>query len=436
MKTRNICEYTTLDILDENQIKKIFNYFTRLTNIEVSLYDTEGNSVLNLGNPDYLCPYAEKCSNICKSNMSFSTNKAFELGDFYIFKCGCGLIKCTIPIVFQEKLIGSISCGPIALWNFDEYAKKELQLNLDKLNLKNLEIDRLIKNIPQLNCKDMTDSANLLSIIVNYLCKEESKYLQQNLQIQLQQQKIAELLINKKKEKYIEKKDVKDNADKISKEIERHLMQSIQNGDLYNSEQILNDYLAEILLKSDLGIDFIKVKLYELSIMNLRAAVDAGAQIEEVSLIINDYIKSISNETDYPKICLHTTNLLENIITLINKLSYNKKNNTHLIKAMNYIADHYAENITLESVSKKVFVSNYYLSHLFSDQLKMTFQEYLTKTRMEASLELIKAGNYKIMEIAEMVGFNDSSYFAKVFRKYYGTVPQTYLLDKNKIISE
>ncbi len=436
MKNKKKSDYNPLDILDENQIKKIFNYFTKLTSIEVALYDTEGNNLLSLGNPSYLCLQAEKCSNICKTNMSFATNKAFELGSFYIFKCGCGLIKCTIPIVFQEKLIGSICCGPIALWNLDEYAEKELQQNFEDLNIHNFNLNNCFSKITQLTCKDMTDSANLLSIIVNYLCKEESKYLQQNLQMQLQQQKIAELLIDKKKEKYIEKKDIKDNAEKISKEVERHLMQNIQNGDLFHSEQILNDYLAEILMKSDLGLDFIKVKLYELSIMNLRAAVDAGAQIEEVSLIINDYINLIANETDYPKICLNTTNLLEKIIALINKLSYNKKNNTHLIKAMNYIVDHYAENITLESVSKKVFVSNYYLSHLFSDQLKMTFQEYLTKVRMEASLELIKSGQYKIMEIAEMVGFNDSSYFAKVFRKYYGTVPQTYLYEKNKINSD
>jgi two-component system response regulator YesN len=83
--------------------------------------------------------------------------------------------------------------------------------------------------------------------------------------------------------------------------------------------------------------------------------------------------------------------------------------------------------LSLETVARNVFVSNYYLSHLFREELNMTFSDYVNKIRMEQSLALMKTTSKTVQEIAEAVGVSDASYFTKIFKKYYGVTPTSYM---------
>ena len=60
-----------------------------------------------------------------------------------------------------------------------------------------------------------------------------------------------------------------------------------------------------------------------------------------------------------------------------------RKASGHLSAAIRYIHEHYAEEISLETLAKNVFVSAYYLSHLFREEMGVTFSDYLSKVRME-----------------------------------------------------
>jgi two-component system response regulator YesN len=115
------------------------------------------------------------------------------------------------------------------------------------------------------------------------------------------------------------------------------------------------------------------------------------------------------------------------IITVIYENRSKKQTNQNLIKAINYIKQNYNQEISLETVSKNVYVSNYYLSHLFREELDMTFSDYLNKTRIEQSINLMKENGLNIQEIAAKVGFNDANYFTKTFKKYYGVTPKNYM---------
>jgi len=57
----------------------------------------------------------------------------------------------------------------------------------------------------------------------------------------------------------------------------------------------------------------------------------------------------------------------------------------------------------------------------------MTFSDYVNKIRMDESLVLMKTTNMTIQKIAEEVGINDANYFTKIFKRYYGVTPTSYL---------
>jgi len=102
------------------------------------------------------------------------------------------------------------------------------------------------------------------------------------------------------------------------------------------------------------------------------------------------------------------------------------RNAKSLGEALKYIRENYNKDITLEDVARNVYISPYYLSHLFKEELNITFLEYLTMVRMEEAKKLLKDTSLSIVAIASQVGYEDASYFSKVFKKYVGISPAQY----------
>ena len=98
-------------VLDFKELKELFGHFAELTNIDVSLHDVQGNELLSyrVNAKLSICEVIKDYENLlrCKKQMEYAGLKAAELGEPYIFKCGC-MIKSSAPIFFEEKYIGSL----------------------------------------------------------------------------------------------------------------------------------------------------------------------------------------------------------------------------------------------------------------------------------------------------------------------------------------
>ncbi|WAM33176.1 PocR ligand-binding domain-containing protein [Caldicellulosiruptor morganii] len=99
-------------------------------------------------------------------------------------------------------------------------------------------------------------------------------------------------------------------------------------------------------------------------------------------------------------------------------------------KIIEYIKNHYMEDITLEDLAKMVYLSPTYLSYLFKKQLGITFKEYLINIRLKKSKELIETTDLSIGEISKMVGIEDQNYFSRLFKRKFGVSPLNYKKDK------
>lgn len=107
--------------------------------------------------------------------------------------------------------------------------------------------------------------------------------------------------------------------------------------------------------------------------------------------------------------------------------SYNNKSIRLILrKAVDYIHEHYSEQITLKEVADDAFVSTYYISRMFKKELGKNFVDYLNEIRLEKAKELLKDVKYKTYEVAEMVGIPDAHYFSRLFKKYEGITPTEY----------
>ncbi|TVY09150.1 response regulator [Paenibacillus cremeus] len=99
----------------------------------------------------------------------------------------------------------------------------------------------------------------------------------------------------------------------------------------------------------------------------------------------------------------------------------------HIAKAVQFITDNYASNISLELTASALSLSPSYLSRLFKEETQMTFTEFLNHVRIKTSCQLMESGSYALKQISSQVGFLNYTYFFKVFKLITGMTPQAYI---------
>lgn len=92
---------------------------------------------------------------------------------------------------------------------------------------------------------------------------------------------------------------------------------------------------------------------------------------------------------------------------------------------INFINEHYNDNLTLNDLAQTYNLNATYCCRLFVKYYNCNFTEYLRNIRMAKACELLKE-DYEIADVAENVGYNDYYHFCKIFKKTYGITPYKY----------
>ena len=95
-------------------------------------------------------------------------------------------------------------------------------------------------------------------------------------------------------------------------------------------------------------------------------------------------------------------------------------------QAMAYLQQNHNRAITRQELASAVSVSKDYLSHIFQQELGLSPWEYLVRYRIERAKALLRTSRASITDIAAQVGFDDISYFNRVFRKHVDCSPSQY----------
>lgn len=92
-----------------------------------------------------------------------------------------------------------------------------------------------------------------------------------------------------------------------------------------------------------------------------------------------------------------------------------------------YIEENYANPLlSLKEISDYVHISTSRLCTIFKRDTGATINQYLTEIRMEKARKYLKNSRYNVVDICQMTGYKDSSYFGKIFRRYFNMSPLEY----------
>jgi AraC-like DNA-binding protein/ligand-binding sensor protein len=102
------------------------------------------------------------------------------------------------------------------------------------------------------------------------------------------------------------------------------------------------------------------------------------------------------------------------------------QNNFIINNTKKFINENYDKELTLKLLASNSYCNYTYLSYLFKDKMNLGVIDYINNIRIQKSKELLDITSKSITEISLKVGFNDSSYFTRVFKSITGLSPKEY----------
>lgn len=91
-----------------------------------------------------------------------------------------------------------------------------------------------------------------------------------------------------------------------------------------------------------------------------------------------------------------------------------------------YIHSHLQEQIYITELAEQVYLNEQYLARLFKKTLGLSILEYITRERLKLARELLLTTDYPINRVADSVGYDNYSYFTRLFKRETGMTPQEY----------
>ncbi|MBX7219922.1 MAG: AraC family transcriptional regulator [Blastocatellia bacterium] len=96
-------------------------------------------------------------------------------------------------------------------------------------------------------------------------------------------------------------------------------------------------------------------------------------------------------------------------------------------KAVKVVSQHYTDpSLNLQRVAEKLGLSSGQLSRVLNQHAGMRFRQLLQQTRLEAAKQMLASGQASVKEVAYSVGFSDSDYFSRAFKRYTGDCATTF----------
>ena len=95
-------------------------------------------------------------------------------------------------------------------------------------------------------------------------------------------------------------------------------------------------------------------------------------------------------------------------------------------KMLGFIHEHYRENITVAMIAKNASVCTRECLRCFRDFIHMSPIQYVISCRLNDACRMLSSGEYTITEVCEACGFENPSYFSKMFRRQTGLTPSAY----------
>ncbi len=408
-------------IIKQQSLHELLETFYQCIGIPIQILDEGGEVLDKFGESHSYCKIFKKYlppTESCIKLHSNASKLAMSLGETYIFSCHSNLNHIVFPLVNNNVLLGSILAGPFLMDAPDSLLLSDISQKYDIPTASILEMYEEAGSVPIFEPAKVTHISRLLYYMCSGLVTDSKSQFIMNHNKLYQQSKINESIQMYKANPMINRKS-------YPYEKEKELITKLKTGDSEQSKALLNDLLGYVFFAEGNNLEVVKSRAIELSALLSRAAIEGGATSDSILKINNQFLMDLQDVDTLDNLCYK----LQETIDVFTECMFNyipSKSNEITKKSIRFISKNFSRPLSLEEVAGYVHLNPSYFSTLFKQSTGSSFKEYLNMVRIEESKRLLADTDYSIIDIALATGFEDQSYFSKVFKKYTGLTPKQY----------
>lgn len=369
-------------------------------------------------NEQIKCKKQLQCENIHR----YGILQAEKWGGKYEYLCPAGLAFICATLQKNEEIQCGVTAGPFLMVELQDFIQEDLERFFNGVATQKLVAQS--ESLPYFYSGRVSYLANILSMISAYAAEKDSFQLRIMKQVAKSQNEVFDSLYGLKGTKACDYK--------YPIEQEKLLQGYIEQGDKAASQKVLNDILGHIFFSSGGKFEYIKARIIELVVILSRAAIQGGADITEVFGLNRDYISDVQNFESPDELNRWLANVLIRFTNSV--FDFSKTKHSDLIKrVIVYVRRNYMKKISLNDISNYTNLSVSYLSKIFKDETGHSLSAYINQVRIQNAKLFLLDDNIPLIEVAYLSGFEDQSYFSKVFKKVSHVTPGKYRENKGNI---
>ena len=383
----NVKKNYRLLLLHRDAFLRLADEYLRVNGIALSLCSVDGTQILgSLCSLEEPCPYQAECIKLREQIIQESV----RWGEPYTNICPNGCIIWAIPVMENARLLGGIlAAAP------DNSRKKHLYHSA---------VDLLNRAIAY----NITNAALL-------------EYRRKEAKIESER---AETIHVTKDQNYL-------TIHELYLAEEPILISAIKSGDTQAARESLNRVLTGIYFQGRERSNLLKSFILELIVTMSRSAVEAGGNADELLGANYSSVTELAAIDNEEELCRWLVAMLERMMRAINSSTHTPMPQS-VQDAISYMRDNIGEDLSRDAVSDVVSLSPAHFSRLMKQSTGMSFTDLFSHMRIDFAKELLRSTDASIFDVSVKCGYNDQSYFTKVFKSELNQTPMAYRRSKRK----
>lgn len=382
--------------------------FSQVSQVPVVFFNEAGEITWQSLKEKKLCSLfsdESPCQKGCRKNLRLARETALKLREPYIFLCEAGLINIMFPFICENSVKGSFLAGPVAMGAERDSTIKKL---LKKITPAHEMTPALLTFLNSMQIRTPLETSYLYEVFCN--CVFSYHVLENNFGL-------------------IYRDSKKDAAENLSAsaihvhypdDLTEQLIHAVKSGDKQAAMHKFRLFYEKTYLIESGNLNLIKARLME--IFN---TLSRSTPAENSASYYLEELESLYNAFSFSEAYRISQSLIRRLVSSTASVFY-QGSSAIIKKTVDYIHEHFSQDISLISAAGAVHTNASYLSTLFKKEMNQTFSSYLTQIRLHNSEKLLRETHISITEIAMTCGFSSQSYFIKKFKEVYGTTPSLY----------
>ena len=208
-----------------------------------------------------------------------------------------------------------------------------------------------------------------------------------------------------------------------------HLLeQYIEHNEIFKVKNLVQEIFSEELVKK-YGSAYLRIMWIRILNLLLHHYERRGRNAAEIEKMLQNYnlLDRIQSLQEIRQ------KIIEMVMECVSTESVADANARSKIQmAIGYIQEHFAENLTVNVLAEHYGMSPNYFSSMFKKEMSRSAVNYITELRINQARELLYHSELSVVDISKKVGYEDSQYFFRVFKKYLGMTPLQYQEESRK----